>query len=58
MASYERVMNDERTYDQIQGPNRLKVMLENKLKEYATKGQALKIKHFMKSHNFSSFERD
>ena len=52
---YERVMNDERSYDQIQGPNRLKVKLEERIQKYAEKGRELKTKHFKKSHNYSSF---
>ena len=48
-------MNDERSYDEIQGPNRLKEMFEQKLSEYAQKGKARKNKQSKKSHNYSSF---
>ena len=43
--TYERVMNDERRYDQITGPDRNKVRLEQSFKEAAEKGRALKVKH-------------
>ena len=54
-ATYERVMNDERSYDQIKGPNRLKMRLDEKIQQYAEKGKALKTKYFKKSDEYTSF---
>ena len=48
-------MADERTYDQVEGPNRNKERLEATLKECATKGRKLKVKHIKKNFGFSSF---
>ena len=54
--SFERVMSDERRYDQIEGPNRNKERLEKSIKDAAMRGRKLKISHMKaKNHSYSGF---
>ena len=48
-------MNDERRYDQISGPDRNKMRLEEEIQRAAKKGRSLKVKHIKKNYGYSSF---
>ena len=51
-------MNDERKYDEIRGPDRNKLRLDQSLQEAAQKGRSLKVKHIKKNYGYSSFVTD
>jgi len=44
-SAFARVMGDERKYDEILGPDRNAVRLEQTLNDAAIKGRNLKVKH-------------
>ena len=56
--AFEKVMDDERSYDQIIGPDRLKMRLEEQIQEAAKKGRHLKVKHITNNYGYSSFETE
>ena len=41
--TFEKVMNDERRYDEILGPDRNKLRLDQSIQEAAVKGRTLKV---------------
>ena len=49
-------MNDDRSYDQIEGPDRNAIRYENVMKELAEKGHKQKVKHMRKPYAYSSFD--
>ena len=54
--TFQRVMSDERRYDQIQGPDRNALRLEQTLQVAADKGRELKVQHIKQNYGYSSFE--
>ena len=56
--TFEKVMNDERRYDEIRGPDRNKMRLDESIQKAAKRGRSLKVKHIKKNYGFSSFTTD
>ena len=48
-------MNDARKYNEIQGPDRIKIALDKTLQEAAAKGRKLKVEHITSNYAYSSF---